>query len=164
MSNLKLHKSVTEFEKNNENAQNMGCEIEAEDLIASELVFDATLKEDDVEKTFSSTSIGKNIIELKRCHVTIEKLYYEMMARIEKMEEQFKKQPSMSMIVQEGVKLFKNNTHKLKIIKGKQVREALAKEMEFKQYISAENPRMLYLLRNGAEKDRTRSKEDFRLL
>ena len=108
----------------------MDCEIETEELIASELVSYATLKEDEIEKSFSSTSVGKNIIELKRCHVTIEQLYDEMMARIEKMEEQFKKQPTMSMVVQEGVKLFKNNTYKLKIIKGKQVREALAIEME----------------------------------
>ena len=126
--------------------------METEDLIASVLVSANTTKEDEIEKTFSSTSVGKNIIELKRCHVTIGNIYDEMMASIVKMEEQFKKQPNMSMVVQEGVKLFKNNMNKLKAIKGKQVREALAIETELKQHIIAEKSK-------SASSDKKRGRE-----
>ena len=40
------------------------------------------------------------------------------------------------MVIQEGVKLFKDNLNKLKAVKSIQVQEVHAIETEFKQYIS----------------------------
>ena len=45
---------------------------------------------------------------------------------------------SISLIIQDGVRLFKDNLNKLKAVKGIQVREVHAIETEFKQYISVE--------------------------
>ena len=93
---------------------------------------------DVVQKTFAGTSIGKNIMHLDRCHVTIEKYYDEMLSCVQQIEEKIKRQTNISMVIQDGVKLFKDNLKKLKTVKGMQSREVLAIEIELKQYISVE--------------------------
>ena len=55
------------------------------------------------------------------------------------MEEKNKKQTNISLVIQHGVRLFKDNLNKLKTVKGIQAREVLAIETELKQYISVES-------------------------
>ena len=115
------------IQNNKKNKDDMDC-----------VVIDGSQQNDFVQKTFASTSIGKNVLKLNQCHVTIEECYGEMIASIKLMEEKIKKQTNISMVIQEGVKLFKDNLNKLKAVKSIQVREVHAIETEFKQYISVE--------------------------
>ena len=73
---------------------------------------------DIVQTTFASTSIGKNVMKLNQCHVTIEKFYDEMIASIKQMEDKIKKQTNISMVIQDGIRLFKDNLKKLQELKG----------------------------------------------
>ena len=120
MSEINANKSVNP-------ARDVDCEI-----------IDEGQQNDIVQTIFASTSIGKNVMNLNRCHVTIEKFYNEKLSCVQQMEEKKKKQTKILLVIQDGLRLFKDNLNKLKAVKGIQVREVHAIETEFKQYISVE--------------------------
>ena len=64
--------------------------------------------------------------------MTIEKFYNEMLSCVQQMQEKIKKQTNISLVIQDGVRLFKDNLNKLEAVKGIQVREVHAIETEFK--------------------------------
>ena len=86
-----------------------------------------------VQKTFASISIGRNIMNLNRYNVNIEKFQDEMLSCVQQMEEKIKNQTNIPLIIQDGVRLFKDNLNKLKAIKGMQAGEILAIETKLKQ-------------------------------
>ena len=86
MSETNTNKSVIQNEKNNQD--DMDCEI-----------INESEQNDIVQTTFASTSIGKNVMKLNQCHVTIEKFYDEMIASIKQMEYKIKKQTNISMVI-----------------------------------------------------------------
>ena len=85
-------------------------------------MIDESQQNDIVQMTFVRTSIGKTVIKLNQCHATIEKCDDEMISSIQKMEAKKKMQTNISMIIQDGVRLFTDNLKKLKTVKSIQAR------------------------------------------
>lgn len=86
-----------------------------------------------VHTTFADTSLGKNVKKLNQCHTRIDEFYDEMTSSIQRMEEKIKVQTNISMIIQDGVRLMKENLKKLEAVKCIQVREVNAIETELNQ-------------------------------